>query len=85
MLRGLLTAILVSLIQLYRMTVGLLLPNSCRYSPSCSVYAMGALRTHGPWHGLWLAVRRVLRCHPFHAGGYDPVPGFKTKEGKNIQ
>jgi len=84
MLRGLLTSVLVSVIQLYRMTVGLLLPNSCRYSPSCSVYAMGALRTHGPWRGLWLAVRRVLRCHPFHAGGYDPVPGLKTKEGKNI-
>ncbi|MDQ7797958.1 MAG: membrane protein insertion efficiency factor YidD [Candidatus Edwardsbacteria bacterium] len=84
MLSSLLTFILAFLIQFYRMTVGLLLPDSCRYSPTCSVYALGAVRTHGPWRGSWLAVRRVLRCHPFHAGGYDPVPGLKTKEGKNI-
>lgn len=47
---------------------------SCRYLPTCSEYALDAVRIHGAGRGSWLAVRRVLRCHPFHAGGYDPVP-----------
>lgn len=47
---------------------------SCRYLPTCSEYALDAVRMHGAGRGSWLAVRRVLRCHPLHAGGYDPVP-----------
>lgn len=74
--------VLAAAIQFYRASIGLALPNSCRYSPSCSAYAIDALKVHGPWRGTWLAIRRVLRCHPFHAGGYDPVPDLKTKEGK---
>jgi uncharacterized protein len=46
----------------------------CRFYPSCSCYAADALRMHGALHGSWLAARRVLRCHPFHPGGFDPVP-----------
>ena len=46
----------------------------CRFYPSCSCYAGEALRMHGALHGSWLAARRVLRCHPFHPGGFDPVP-----------
>lgn len=50
------------------------LPASCRYWPSCSQYAIEAVRGHGPARGLWLAGQRLLRCHPFSAGGVDPVP-----------
>lgn len=46
----------------------------CRFAPSCSEYAVRAVRIHGPWRGSWLAVRRLLRCQPFHPGGFDPVP-----------
>jgi len=58
----------------YRRFVSPLLPPVCRFYPSCSEYALEALRTHGAMRGLWLAVRRLARCHPFNPGGYDPVP-----------
>lgn len=51
-----------------------LLPRRCKYEPTCSAYALQALRRHGPIRGTWLAVWRVLRCNPFSHGGYDPVP-----------
>ena len=51
-----------------------LLPAACRFHPSCSEYAEQALARHGAWRGSWLAARRVCRCGPWHAGGYDPVP-----------
>jgi putative membrane protein insertion efficiency factor len=50
------------------------LPPRCRFHPSCSQYALDALALHGAWRGTWLAVRRVGRCHPWHPGGFDPVP-----------
>jgi putative membrane protein insertion efficiency factor len=59
---------------LYRLILSPFLPRACRFYPSCSAYAIGALRTHGVVWGTWLALRRVLRCHPFHPGGVDPVP-----------
>jgi hypothetical protein len=58
----------------YRRFISPLLPPVCRFAPSCSEYALGALRTHGAVRGLWLAARRLARCHPFNPGGYDPVP-----------
>jgi putative membrane protein insertion efficiency factor len=61
-------------VRLYQLTLGTVLPNSCRYHPSCSNYALEALRTHGAARGSLLALRRLLRCNPFFPGGYDPVP-----------
>ena len=58
----------------YRRFVSPLLAPRCRFAPSCSEYALTALAEHGAVRGLWLAVKRIARCHPFHPGGYDPVP-----------
>ncbi|MEW6546274.1 MAG: membrane protein insertion efficiency factor YidD [Bacillota bacterium] len=64
----------VALIWLYRLVVSPLLPASCRFEPSCSVYAEQAVKRYGVVKGGLLAGRRLLRCHPWHPGGYDPVP-----------
>lgn len=61
-------------VRTYRWTVSPLLPPACRFHPSCSEYAEQALERHGALRGGWLAARRVCRCGPWHAGGYDPVP-----------
>jgi putative membrane protein insertion efficiency factor len=62
-------------LRLYRLTLSPLLPPSCRFAPSCSAYAVESILRHGLIRGGWLALRRVSRCHPRSAGGYDPVPG----------
>ena len=61
-------------IYFYKVAISPLTPPSCRYTPSCSTYAVEAIRKHGPLRGLYLAVRRILRCHPWGGSGYDPVP-----------
>ncbi|WP_207915192.1 membrane protein insertion efficiency factor YidD [Micromonospora sp. 15K316] len=58
----------------YRRWISPALPARCRFYPSCSAYALEAVSRHGAARGTWLAVRRLLRCHPFHPGGHDPVP-----------
>lgn len=58
----------------YRNCISPFTPPSCRYTPTCSQYAVEAIRKHGPFKGLWLAVKRILRCHPWGGSGYDPVP-----------
>ena len=66
--------LLLLLVQFYRSWISPLLPPSCRYYPTCSAYAMEAIERYGARRGAWMALRRILRCHPFHRGGYDPVP-----------
>ena len=70
----LLARLLIALVHVYRVTLSPLLGPSCRFEPSCSAYALEALERHGALRGGWLSARRVLRCHPFHAAGFDPVP-----------
>jgi len=69
-----LTLLLLFLVHTYRHTLGLFLGGQCRYQPTCSTYALDALRQHGPFKGTWLTTRRIARCHPFAKGGFDPVP-----------
>ena len=66
--------VLKALLRVYRYGVSPLLGPRCRFYPSCSCYAEEAIDTHGALRGSWLTLRRLLRCHPFHPGGYDPVP-----------
>jgi uncharacterized protein len=66
--------ILLALIKAYRYCLSPLLGPSCRFHPSCSEYAEEALSKHGVVFGSWLALKRIARCHPWHPGGYDPVP-----------
>lgn len=74
-LERLLTWFFQGLVWLYRLTLGPLLGPRCRFLPTCSEYALDALKQHGPWQGSLLAGRRILRCHPWGSSGYDPVPG----------
>lgn len=67
-------SLLLGLIGLYRYGISPMLGRNCRFHPSCSEYAMDAIRAHGALRGTWLAAKRVGRCHPFNPGGYDPVP-----------
>ncbi len=66
--------IFIGLIRAYQVTLSPFLGPACRFYPSCSEYAYQAVVRHGPLKGLFLAVKRILRCHPFHPGGVDPVP-----------
>ena len=64
----------IAAIRFYQMTLSQVLPPSCRFYPSCSEYTLQAIARYGVLKGGWLGVKRILRCHPFHPGGYDPVP-----------
>lgn len=64
----------IILIKFYRSVISPLTPASCRHSPSCSLYGLEAFKKHGPIKGLYLTVKRILSCHPWSKGGYDPVP-----------
>jgi putative membrane protein insertion efficiency factor len=66
---------LLALVSLYRYTVSPFLGNNCRFQPTCSEYAIEALRQYGAFRGTWLAAKRIAKCHPWGGAGYDPVPG----------
>lgn len=79
--RGVLVALLVALVRGYQILLGPLVGRRCRYAPSCSQYAIEALRVHGAVRGVGLAAWRVLRCNPWGGHGYDPVPPRRAKGG----
>lgn len=66
--------LILGMIRLYQNTVSRALPPTCRFYPSCSQYTYEAIAKYGLWRGGWLGLKRLLRCHPFNPGGYDPVP-----------
>ncbi|MBU4234425.1 MAG: membrane protein insertion efficiency factor YidD [Desulfobacterales bacterium] len=68
------TNVALLIIRAYQVLISPLFPSSCRFAPTCSQYAAKALSRHGVWRGLGLTLRRFCRCHPFHPGGWDPVP-----------
>ena len=71
--------VLLLVLRAYQYALRPLLGANCRFYPSCSDYAREAIHNHGSGKGSWLAARRLARCHPFHPGGYDPVPGVETR------
>lgn len=66
--------VFVALIRFYQVTISRALPSSCRFTPSCSEYTRQAIMKYGTLKGTWMGAKRIARCHPFHPGGYDPVP-----------
>jgi putative membrane protein insertion efficiency factor len=65
--------LIVAILRLYKLALSPLLPSACRYYPSCSEYMRQAVEKYGPVRGVWMGIKRVARCHPFHQGGLDPV------------
>ena len=73
--------VLIGFLKAYRAVISPLYGQVCRYHPSCSAYALQAVQEHGAAGGSWLAFRRLTRCHPWSAGGYDPVPATRVNRG----
>jgi putative membrane protein insertion efficiency factor len=71
---GKIGAILIWIVAGYKRLISPLLPSACRFYPTCSDYMREAIAVHGPLHGTWLGIKRLARCHPLHAGGFDMVP-----------
>lgn len=76
---GLVAGALILLVRFYQLAISPLTPPSCRFVPTCSQYAVEAIRVHGPLRGSWLALKRILRCNPWGGSGYDPVPPRKKE------
>ncbi|MCK5845595.1 MAG: membrane protein insertion efficiency factor YidD [Victivallales bacterium] len=75
--------LLIVLVRLYQQILSPWLPKSCRFYPTCSHYTVEALQKHGIVHGLWLSLKRIGRCHPFHPGGVDPVPEVREQTAES--
>lgn len=72
--KEILSKVIISLIKGYRLFISpLMLPGKCRFTPTCSEYFIQAVEKYGPFKGSWLGIKRILRCNPFHKGGYDPL------------
>lgn len=71
--------LLLSLIKFYRKFISPMTPPACRFHPTCSQYGLEAIETHGAMKGGYLTIKRILKCHPFHPGGFDPVPPKKER------
>lgn len=71
---SLISKVMLALLWFYRHCISPLTPAACRYTPTCSQYAVEAIKKYGPFKGGWLALKRILRCHPWGGSGYDPVP-----------
>lgn len=82
MIKRILTFPFLLLIRFYQVAISPYTPASCRYSPTCSHYAIEALEVHGLFKGSWLAIKRISKCHPWGGNGYDPVPEKKGKKKK---
>ena len=76
--------LMIRLIRGYRLLISPLFPPTCRFQPTCSQYAIEAIDRFGPRRGGWMAFRRLLRCHPLHPGGYDPVPQVPEKSTESV-
>lgn len=74
MIKRIFTIIFLVPIKFYQYCISPLTPPTCRYTPTCSQYAIEAIRKYGPFKGIWLTIKRLLRCHPWGGSGYDPVP-----------
>jgi len=83
MLKKILTYPFILLIRFYQVAISPYTPSSCRFSPTCSHYAIEAFQVHGPIHGLWLTVKRIGKCHPWGSSGYDPVPDKESNNKKS--
>ncbi len=79
---NIITLVLRATLRAYQFVISPLLGPRCRFHPSCSEYAHEAVGIHGPLRGSWLALRRIARCHPWHPGGFDPVPPAKDETGR---
>ncbi len=66
-------ALIIAFLKLYQYVISAVLPSSCRFTPSCSEYSIEAVKKYGAVKGSYLTIKRILKCHPFHPGGYDPV------------
>ena len=78
MIRRIINAIFIFPVKIYQWIISPILPNSCRFQPTCSQYTIEAIKTWGPLKGIWLGIRRISKCHPWGGSGYDPVPPRET-------